>query len=663
MMQYSVYADFADGCAAVRPDKTTINRIRRIDKQVTALQKLPKTVSSLSSQHLYLAEKLDAGLLKTWCLAANVGPQAAVEQMKKRISVAGNNEDLVVVIRLTVNADPQAAGEQLKNLGAFPVRVGNDVVKAITPIGLLDDIARLEGVGRIRSLLRPRHKSGSIVTEGVSLTFAEAWHAAGHTGLGVKVAVIDSEYANLTTLQVSGDLPADAVEYNLSSSGMTYGSYSHGCACAEIIHDMAPDARLYLIKVEDATDLVEAVSYCEAQGIDVISCSLGFDALNFHDGTAQKSWYTTVANHPVSAVNQAGSAGIFWAAAAGNEQLQHTLIDWSDADGDGSLDWDSESNNLNCFWLNGSDLIPAGSEFYIMLTWNHWPLSSSDFNLYLYRCVNSTWEYCTSSEEIQDGGTTSFPFEEIYYEAPEEAYYGIIIEKAGTVSSAKFILRYYGVDEPDYFSYDEMFASPPGSLCIPADAESAFTVGALDEIDYLTGPIEWFSSLGPNNRAYTGGTAVKKPDICGPDRVSCVTYSSGFAGTSASTPHIGGLAALIRSAYPDYTLADIKQYLENNAYDLGSPGKDNTYGAGAAQLGTAPEIPPIVQSAPLLENNGDAILEWTSFANRTYKIYWTSNLLEEFTLIQSNIPATPPMNTYTDDVSGLPASFWKIESN
>ena len=664
MVQYSAYAGLTDGRAAVRPDKTALKRSRKIENKILTVQKTLKTASILSSRQSYPVWKLDAALLKTWNLSSTVGSTIAVKQMKNRISVAENGKDLVVIVGLAQDVLPFTVENAIRNLGASPVHVANDVIKAVTPIELLDEIAAVDGVRRVRPLLKPRHKSGSVETEGVALTLADSWHSAGYTGSGVKVAVVDSSYANLRALQTSGELPADAVEYNLSSSGMTSGSSSHGCACAEIVYDMAPDVQLYLIKVEDATDLVPAVTYCEAQGIDVITCSLGFDALNFHDGTAQNTWYTTVANHPVTAVNQADSAGIFWAAAAGNEQYQHTLIDWRDADGDEWLDWDSDSNNANFLWLDGSDFISAGAEFYIMLTWNHWPLSSSDFDLYLYRNTNSGWEYCTSSLEYQDGDPTSYPYEEIYYAVPEDGYYAVLVTSYGSVSSTKFILRYYGVDEPDYFSYDEMHNPPPGSLCIPADAESAFTVGALNQETYLAGPIEWFSSLGPNNAAYTGGTSVTKPDICGPDRVSTVSYSPDtFAGTSASTPHVAGLAALIKSAYPDYTLPDIKEFLENNAYDLGATGKDNSYGAGAAQLGSAPGIPPIVQSSPILNDNGNAVLQWTSSANRTYKIYWTSNLLEEFTLLQSDIPATPPMNIYTDNVSGVSSSFWKIESD
>ena len=99
--------------------------------------------------------------------------------------------------------------------------------------------------------------------------------------------------------------------------------------------------------------------------------------------------------------------------------------------------------------------------------------------------------------------------------------------------------------------------------------------------------LEWYSSLGPNNAAYTGGSALKKPDICGPDATASVTYPS-FYGTSASSPHLAGAAALVKSAYPSYSALQIRTFLEGRAIDMGTAGKDNTYGWGRAVLGPPP---------------------------------------------------------------------------
>jgi hypothetical protein len=59
---------------------------------------------------------------------------------------------------------------------------------------------------------------------------------------------------------------------------------------------------------------------------------------------------------------------------------------------------------------------------------------------------------------------------------------------------------------------------------------------------------------------------------------------------------------------------------------------------------------------------GGAVLRWTSFAGKTYAVSLSTNLLRGFSVFQSGIPATPPMNTYTGLVSGVNATFWKVST-
>ncbi len=51
-------------------------------------------------------------------------------------------------------------------------------------------------------------------------------------------------------------------------------------------------------------------------------------------------------------------------------------------------------------------------------------------------------------------------------------------------------------------------------------------------------------------------------------------------GTSASTPHVSGLAALIKSRHPQATSLEIRRVLEYTALDKGTPGRDDYYGYG-----------------------------------------------------------------------------------
>jgi thermitase len=57
-----------------------------------------------------------------------------------------------------------------------------------------------------------------------------------------------------------------------------------------------------------------------------------------------------------------------------------------------------------------------------------------------------------------------------------------------------------------------------------------------------------------------------------------------FSGTSMATPHAAGVAALIAYHNPTWTAAQVRAKLDAATDDLGTPGRDATYGFGAVDL-------------------------------------------------------------------------------
>jgi len=123
------------------------------------------------------------------------------------------------------------------------------------------------------------------------------------------------------------------------------------------------------------------------------------------------------------------------------------------------------------------------------------------------------------------------------------------------------------------------------SISSPGTARSAITVGASDLNDLMTS----FSSRGPN----TKNLAIK-PDVVAPGLSILSSYPGNryvtLSGTSMATPHVAGAAALLKSLHHDWTPAQIKLALMNNAKPVldeimaGGEGRIDAYAAATGNL-------------------------------------------------------------------------------
>src|SRR6266850_3736974 len=116
--------------------------------------------------------------------------------------------------------------------------------------------------------------------------------------------------------------------------------------------------------------------------------------------------------------------------------------------------------------------------------------------------------------------------------------------------------------------------SSPGSLWAPADADSILSCGAVDSGNTMAG----FSSRGPTFDGRTKPEVVAQ-GVATPWAVAGMPTIVGSAsGTSLSTPLIGGAAALVREAHPEWTVAKVRQALMTTADKAATP--DNNFGWG-----------------------------------------------------------------------------------
>ena len=485
---------------------------------------------------------------------AEIAPQFASE---RGIKLENDNKIEVFII---FDKEKPLNREALEGYGAEIIKGTDDVIKAKIPIGMLRTIA--DNVEGILFIDLPNKPHGSISSQGVGLIGSSFYQTIGYTGAGVKVAIIDSGFEGLNSTIDAGELPGDVIKLDCTGSSCVSSTFQfetnpHGTRVAQIVHDVAPGAKLYLIKIYDNLDLVDAKNHCINNGIAIFNLSMTWHNTNKYDGQCYFS-------NPVCTANDANERGILWVNSAGNYAQMHYQAIFTDNDLDG---WHNVSSEGETITFSAT----AGDKISLHLTWNGWPNTDQDYDLYLYFRGTSGLSLVESSRTLQTG--TQKPTEEIIIDAPSTGTYAVSIMKS-RASSNHFLELY----SRNHNLTPTVVSSSLGS---PADASSVLSVAAINSNNWQTGPQEAFSSQGPTNDGRI------KPDISGPDYVATyypgyVSYS--FGGTSAAAPHVAGLAAQIKQARPDWQANQIRYYLESNAIDLGVAGKDNIYGLGLVQF-------------------------------------------------------------------------------
>ncbi len=122
------------------------------------------------------------------------------------------------------------------------------------------------------------------------------------------------------------------------------------------------------------------------------------------------------------------------------------------------------------------------------------------------------------------------------------------------------------------------------TLFYPASFANVLSVSATTNNDARAS----FSSFGP-------AVDVSAPGVSIASTYRNNTYYA-MSGTSMATPHVAGLAALIRSVHPEFTPAEVETAIKATAHDLGDAGWDRYFGHGRIQppLALAWEPPDVV---------------------------------------------------------------------
>jgi len=489
-------------------------------------------------------------------------------------------EDGRVQVKVIAGPDgPDAARAAIAQAGGEVTDVFGDALQAWLPPAQLTEVAAQPAVAAVRApdvAVMADDASLAATTEGVAAANADAWHAAGWRGQGVTIAVIDAGFVGYANL-VGSDLPPNVVAKNFvdgqNDSQVDTGT-AHGTACAEIVHDMAPLATLYLLKISTDLDLSQAVNYAIGQGVDVISTSLTFVNVTPGDGTGR---FATIAQ-------QARDAGILWVTAAGNYRETHWSGAFNDSDGDALHEF-APGVEVNVFGPgnNTGFLIPAGVSLSPSIRWDDWTAVNQNYRLLLLRYNGANFEIVASSDNPQTGLAGQRPTERIsYVTGGQPSIYGVAIQRVGSTRNVHLHLI-----TPNR-ELDRR--TPAMSLGNLADVAAVMTTAAVDvDVPFVR---EQYSSEGPTNGpGGAPGGGQLKPNIAAFANVSTASYGTRiFNGTSAATPHVAGAAAQVLSAYPDALPGELQDFLQSRAIDQGPVGADPQFGYGRLYLADPPDI-------------------------------------------------------------------------
>lgn len=398
------------------------------------------------------------------------------------------------------------------------------------------------------------HSANTVISQGVNLTGAADMHNLAFDGTGVKIGIIDMGFTSLSTSQAANELPATGAGLSITDyTGTGTGGTNHGTNVAEIVHDMAPGAELFLAKISTTLELEAATNDMIASGVQVINHSVGWYATAFYDGTGPLCDITSSAD----------ASDIIWANAAGNSRTQHYLGSFTDTDGNLTHEF-ATGQNYNT--IN----VTSGYTYILVLNWDAYPSTSIDYDLFLYDGDPAAGGNIVASSTNAQSGVGrfnfSYPYEDISYTATATGTLYIVATKKDSTTAnlplSIFTLR---------GSLGTQTRS--SSLTQPSDCASVLTVGATD----LSDSPEYFSSEGPT----TDGR--NKPEISGPDR-NVTSLSASFAGTSSSSPHVAGAVAQLIQQNPSLSKTQIQNLLINTSHDVNSAGFDYRTGYGRFSL-------------------------------------------------------------------------------
>ena len=477
------------------------------------------------------------------------------------------------------------------------------VTTAALPIATIASIAGRADVSRVKLPSMPSANVGALTSQGY-VTHASNKEIANlhYDGTGVTVGVLsDSASASrIAALVASGDLPSGTMSLP-GQDGPTAanGGEDEGTAMMEIIHDMAPGAKLLFATAftSEASFAANIIALAQA-GCKVIVDDVSYsDEFAFQDGIVAQAVNTVTTQYGVTYLSSAANSGSLTKGTSGT--WEGDFLDGGPVT-TGVLTTAPYNDTGKSFHNFGTVSAPQNYDVLttatndVILFWSD-PIgqSANDYDLFVLNAAGTS--VLAYSNDTQAGAGD--PYEEAYTGNTYPVNSRIVILKSAAAAPRAFHLdTSRGALSIATTGSTHGHNAAANALSMAATYWNSGRAGAKP----FTGQAntnETFSSDGPRKIFFTpagtpitagnflfgtsGGQTLQKPDIAAADGVATKTPGfNPFFGTSAAAPHAAAIAALVLSAKPAYTPAQVKAAMLNTALpSMGTaPNRDSGFG-------------------------------------------------------------------------------------
>ncbi|MFC5741525.1 S8 family peptidase [Dyella tabacisoli] len=611
--------------------------------------------------------KLDNALLNLK-QRATAAPSAPASSSSTHATRRLQAAESYVTVDVIAKGDAKALQAQLEKLGFQTTAVFHNDIGGRLPVSQIDNAAALSGVLRI-SVPEKHTRAGNVRSQGDSAqhskllrdtyTIRPATRAEPKPphvdGTGITIGVISDSFncadqqnqqnvdnPNWVVLDTqaddvaSDDLPA-AVNVVNEASDCRSGT-DEGRAMAQIVHDVAPGARIAFYSPDTMADFAQGIQTLalptnktdangrHGAGAQIVVDDLGFFAEPLYQegiigeaidevakahGTAYFSAAGNAANHNKAAYDNNGPA--FAAAAVTRAKLAkmaplnlgERLINF-DASGKSTLD------HLPVTIGSGSADTPNTATFAVF--WDQ-PMTGANARSSLDLCLGNSLGNPLGNNLCSGPTVVGQPAQAILQITNKGAAIqgSLRLGLAAGVAPGRVHILILGGD-----ASINRYGTDTGSIYGHPLSPNAAAIGAADyfktpfcNAKLATATLEPYSSVGglpflfnADGSAIAKPTTPQKPEFVAPDGVStnffgmasldagaanaavadCRSYpdylNDQFYGTSAAAPHAAAAAALLWQAAPTATATDLYSALKSSALDMESPGFDYKSGSG-----------------------------------------------------------------------------------